>query len=277
MTWRAELDLCFENHAGRTVARHLHTGPLRVLQSLYPEGPAICHNVLIHPPGGLVGGDTLALNVRVQSGAHGLVTTPGATRFYRSDALPALQSTHIALDADARLEWLPLETLCYSGCQAENHVLMQLAPSAELLGWDVCALGLPAAKLPFLQGQVMQHLALADVWLERGLIAAHDALLRDSSLGLAGHSCLGTLFFAAGSAIARPRKAAALALAQDIAQAHQLQRCIGVTSPNPQVLVLRVLSPVVEPVMDLFRQVRAAWRRELWALSAQHAPRVWGT
>ena len=77
MAWHAQLDLDYRLEADRTVARHVHTGPLRILQSLYPEGDAICHNVLVHPPGGLVGGDTLDLNISVAAGAHGLVTTPG--------------------------------------------------------------------------------------------------------------------------------------------------------------------------------------------------------
>ena len=59
MTWRAELSLDYSAAGGRTVARHRHQGPLRVLQSLYPEGDGICQNVLVHPPGGLVGGDVL--------------------------------------------------------------------------------------------------------------------------------------------------------------------------------------------------------------------------
>ena len=57
MTWHAHLQLDYTLEAGRCVLRHRHSGPLRILQSLYPEGDAVCHNVLVHPPGGLVGGD----------------------------------------------------------------------------------------------------------------------------------------------------------------------------------------------------------------------------
>ena len=84
MTWHASLSLDYRLEANRSVARFVHDGPLRVLKSLYPEGDAVCHNVLVHPPGGLVGGDTLDIGVQVGAGAHGLITTPGATRFYRS-------------------------------------------------------------------------------------------------------------------------------------------------------------------------------------------------
>ena len=85
MVWHARLQLDYRLEAQRCVARYEHSGPLRILQSLYPEGDGICHNVLVHPPGGLVGGDTLSLDISVGTGAHGLITTPGATRFYRSD------------------------------------------------------------------------------------------------------------------------------------------------------------------------------------------------
>ena len=180
MVWHARLNLNYRLEAGRSVARHLHNGPLRILQSLYPEGDGICHNVLVHPPGGLVGGDTLDLNIEVGSGAHGLVTTPGATRFYRSEGPWATQTTRIALQADARMEWLPLEAICYDACLARNQLRLDLAPGAELMGWDTTVLGLPMANLPFTQGQFAQHIEIPGVWLERGLIAAQDSRLLDS-------------------------------------------------------------------------------------------------
>ncbi|RYY70349.1 MAG: urease accessory protein UreD, partial [Comamonadaceae bacterium] len=77
MPWHARLQLDYSNESDRTVARFRHDGPLRILQSLYPEGDAICHNVLVHPPGGLVGGDTLQIDVTGAAGSHGLITTPG--------------------------------------------------------------------------------------------------------------------------------------------------------------------------------------------------------
>ena len=97
MPWHAHLHIDYTLEQQRTVARFRHSGPLRILQSLYPEGDGICHNVLVHPPGGLVGGDTLEVNATVGPGAHALVTTPGATRFYRSAGEQALQRTRLAL------------------------------------------------------------------------------------------------------------------------------------------------------------------------------------
>ena len=276
MPWHAKLDLDYCVESDKTVARHTHIGPLRILQSLYPEGNAVCHNVLVHPPGGLVGGDALDLNIHVSAGAHGLVTTPGATRFYRSDGELAMQRTQIALAENARFEWLPMEAICYSGCLAENRLSMSLANGSELLGWDITALGLPAADKPFDKGCFSQHIEVPGVWLERARIKAADALLMNSPLGLGGNCCLATLFFVSGSGLKRSQIQSALDVARAVIDRHPLCASAGATSPDRQVIVVRALAPIVEPATNLLRQVRAAWRQHFWAIGPS-APRVWST
>lgn len=272
--WHARLALHYRVEEDRCTVDFRHQGPLRVLQTLYPEGPASAHNVLVHPPAGIVGGDLLDIEVRVDTGAHGLVTTPGATRFYRSAGEPAVQRTAISLAANARFEWLPLETICYSGCRAENRLMLDLADGAEAIGWDVTALGLPAAQLAFDRGSLLQHLELRGRWLDRGLVAADDALLLDGPLGLAGHRCFGTLFFAAGAAVSRSRREQALEVANEVITAHPGPAVAGVTAAAAEVIVVRVLAPLVEPALALLKAVRAAWRPALWGLPAT-VPRTW--
>jgi urease accessory protein len=276
MPWHAHLQLDYRLESNRSVARFQHDGPLRILQSLYPEGDAVCHNVLVHPPGGLVGGDTLDIRLHAAAGAHGLVTTPGATRFYKSAGEPAVQRSTIRLDAGARLEWLPLEAIAYNGCRAQNELRFSLAEGAELLGWDVTAFGLPSAQQPFVQGSFRQHIELPGVWLERGLIDAADTRLLDSPLGLAGQRCMASLFFAAGSKLTRERRQQALDIAREVMESHALRDTAGATSPDAQVVVVRALAPLVEPAMDLMRKVWLAWRAHFWALPAS-SPRIWST
>ncbi|MBE7369266.1 urease accessory protein UreD [Ramlibacter pallidus] len=274
MAWHAGLRLDYALEGGRTVARFAHDGPLRILQSLYPEGDATCHNVLVHPPGGLVGGDTLQVRVHAAGGSHGLVTTPGASRFYRSEGESALQDVHIVLDERARLEWLPLEALYYSGCRAENRLVMEVAPGAELLGWDIAALGLPQAGQPFLKGEVLQHLELRGHWLERGHLAAEDTALMDGPLGLAGHRCLASLFLACGDELGRARREALLDCAREHIARSALAATAGATAPGPRVVVVRVLAPLVEPAIQLLRAIRVAWRPLLWDVQGAE-PRGW--
>lgn len=276
MSWKAQLTLNYRREGERTVAHDRHEGPLRVLQRLYPEGPAICHHVVLHPPGGVVGGDELHLHATLAEGSHALITTPGATRFYRSDGAAALQSVRLELAAGARLEWLPMEALAYSGCDALSQVLMALAPGAEMIGWDLLALGLPAARQPFETGTFCQHLELPGCWLERGRVSAADRLLLKSAAGLGGHTVLGTAWFAAGRGLASARREVLLDAARGALQAHSLAATAGATSPQAALVVLRVLGNGVEPVMALLAQVRAAWRQAAWGLAAE-PPRIWRT
>lgn len=274
MPWHSRLQLDYALEGTRTVARFEHNGPLRILQSLYPEGDAICHNVLVHPPGGLVGGDTLDISATVGPGAHGLLTTPGATRFYRSTGELALQRTRLSVAQGGRLEWLPLEALCYNACNAENHLTLHLASGAECMGWDVTALGLPHASQPFEAGRFVQHLEIPGLWLERGAIHAADHRLMQSPLGLAGHRCVASLFLAAGTPLDRARRDAALEAARAVISANALKATAGATSPNAQMVVVRVLAPQVEPAMRLLKAVRLAWREAMWGLTGE-PPRIW--
>lgn len=274
--WHGRLDLRYRRDGERTLVHDRHSGPLRVLASLYPEAPGVCHNVLVHPPGGIVGGDALEIDAELGEGAHALITTPGATRFYRSAGEPAVQSTHARVAAGARLEWLPLETICHRDALAHNRMRFELAPGAEMIGWDVLALGLPASGEAFDRGRYVQQIELPGVWLERGTIAGTDSLLLDSPLGLAGHRVMATMWFSTGSSMARERRDALLDAAREVAGAHALAPTCGVTSAHEQVIVLRALAQRVEPAMQLLAAVWGAWRPLAWTLPPC-APRVWRT
>ncbi|WP_310389430.1 urease accessory protein UreD [Roseateles sp.] len=277
--WAGRLVLNYRSepwHDGgrRTVLHSRHEGPLRVLASLYPEAPSVCHNVLVHPPGGVVGGDSLHIEAELGAGAHALLTTPGATRFYRSAGRPALQSLNARLGAGARLEWLPLETIVHSGALAENQMQFTLAAGAEMLGWDVLALGLPASAEDFERGHYTQSIELPGVWLERARLDATDRALFDSPLGWAGHKVLATLWFGAGTALTEARRTALLDAARGLLDASPLAASAGASSPHAEAVVVRVLAGRVEPVMTLLTQVRAAWRMLAWELEPC-APRIW--
>jgi len=290
MTWHARLQLDYSHHqpplgppgdgpfdppsplAGRTSLHFEHDGPLRVLQSLYPEGPAVCHNVLVHPPGGLVGGDTLDIQVSVGPHAHAFISTPGATRFYKSATEWATQHTQLTLAENTRLEWFPLEALAYPGCKGRNQLHLELAAGAQCMGWDITALGLPASGQPFDHGVLEQRLTWPGHWLERACIDATDTRLLQSPVGLNGQRCLGTFWLANGS----PWAAGQLAQLLEAVQNHlPADMAIGATCPNPQLLVVRALAPVVEPVLHAFQGVWETLRPLAWGLAPQR-PRIWG-
>ena len=274
MVWSAHLALNYRCEAGRTVAHDRHRGPLRVLQALYPEGPAICHHVLVHPPGGVVGGDSLVTELQALPGSHALVTTPGAAKFYRSAGPQAAQQAPLRLEADARVEWLPLETIAYRGCDALNAVQLALAPGAQMIGWDVLALGLPAGGEAFDHGRFTQQVHWPGVWLEQGTVDGRDTRLLDSPLGWAGQRVLALAWFASGTPWPGETREALLAAARERSASTHVTA--GATSPDPRLVLLRMLAPRVEPAMQRLQAVRAAWRHIAWALEA-NPPRIWRT
>jgi urease accessory protein len=276
VSWHARLELRYRLDGERCVAHDRHEGPLRVLRSLYPEGPGVCHHVLVHPPGGIVGGDELDIDVQLEARTHALITTPGATRFYRSAGAVGAQRARLRVGEGARMEWLPLEAIAYRGCSAHNDVRFELAAGASMIGWDLLALGLPAAGEPFDDGSFEQRLEWPGRWLERGRLDAHDQRLLASPLGLAGHGVLGTLWFASAEPIAPAVREALLDAAREPQDGPVFDGPSGATSPTPHLVLLRVLAQRVEPAFTWFSSVRARWRRLAWQMDAV-PPRVWRT
>ena len=193
------------------LARRSHVGPLVVQRPFYPEGD-VCHVYLVHPPGGVVGGDTLELRAQVRDGAHALITTPAATKFYRSEGRVARQLQDIALGA-ATFEWLPQETLLFPDAYANIATRVRLGERAKFIGWEIVCYGRPASGLKYASGRAHQdfELWLNDVPLvldRLRLDGASDSM--QALFGLGGHTVLGTMF-------AYPADEALLELARSVA------------------------------------------------------------
>lgn len=278
MGWHGRLDIDYHLDDGRTVAHSRHEGPLRVLKSLYPEGPGICHQVLLHPPAGLVGGDRLDIRLRLGVGTHAVLTTPGATRFYRSEGEIATQDVGLELAEGARCEWLPLETIAYSGCLARNRLTVRLAPGAQAIGWDVLALGLPATAAPFERGWFEQTLQAEGIWREHGRIAADDQVLLDAAQGLAGRRVLGTAWWLGGTPLADAARDGLVQAARDALAALPAgaPRVAAATSPDARCVVVRCLAGHTEAAAQALQAVRTAWRQTAWQADGS-ALRIWAT
>ena len=199
--WHAELQLTFtarpgSTSEGRTVLSHRkHIGPLLVQRPFWPEGP-VCHVYVIHPPGGIAGGDHLQLHAQLDTGAHAMITTPAATKFYR--AAPGRISVlkqHLQLQA-ATLEWLPQETIYFNQAQARVSTRIDLDAASRFIGWELNCYGRQAGNEPFVAGQIRQGLEL---WLSgKPLLLDHlhvagDASMQRAAWGLQSKCALGTL------------------------------------------------------------------------------------
>lgn len=195
-SWHAELELAYARFGDctRPIQRR-HLGPLRVQKHLYAEGPEVCQHIIVHPPGGIAGGDRLNISARVEHNAWAQITSPGAAKWYRA-AGPAYQQLDLQVAAGATLEWLPQETIVYSAAQAELTTTIELEGDARLFYWDVVALGRPASGERFDLGHFQAHLDIRRdgrlLWHERQRIVGNDGLL-DSPIGLDGQPVFATL------------------------------------------------------------------------------------
>jgi len=187
-SWKASLSLGFRNIDRKTVlAERRSDGPLVVQKALYPEGPERCHAIVVHPPGGIAGGDELALEVRTESEANALLTTPGAAKWYRSAGAWAKQ--RLQFEVEGSLEWLPRETIVFDGALADLRCDIALKEGARYTGWEVVCLG------RFTRGKVKLETRITQgermLFIEKGEVEGGGRLMR-SPAGLGGHSVLGT-------------------------------------------------------------------------------------
>ena len=195
-SWKARLAVEFSlANKKSTLSRKIHDGPLVVQKPLYPEGGEVCHAIVVHPPGGIAGGDELSLNVQVQKGASALLTTPGAAKWYRSAGPWAKQTA--AFDVQGVLEWLPQETIVFNGALAETAYDVDRGAQAGIIGWDIVCLGRTGSGERFARGTLRNSIRIRRggrlLWQERGRIDGGGGLL-ESAAGLAGAPVFGTLF-----------------------------------------------------------------------------------
>jgi urease accessory protein len=265
--WKARLGLEFDQRNGRTyLARRQHVGPLCVQRPFFPEGN-VCHVYVVHPPGGIVGGDDLTLSVNTLDGAHAVLTTPAATKFYRCESQHALQRQHFVV-RHAALEWLPQESIFYRSARARSSTIVELDRQSRFIGWEIPCLGLPARGECFDQGQLRLSM---EVWVDSAprfidrLLVDGDHRARTAAWGLAGFDAIGTL-------IAYPGTPAMVTAIRDLDSAGvQLAATLV-----DEVLVCRCLGAQAEGVKHA---LIAAWQilRPMLLDRPAVKPRIWAT
>ncbi len=198
--WHARLALGLKRTPrGSRVASAERFGPLHLQKPFYPEGPDLAHLYLLHPPGGMVSGDLLEIETRLEADTAALITTPGAGRVYRARPDRTLQHQRVRLEAGegCSLEWLPLETILYPDARTRLEVDVELASDARFIGWEVTSLGLPAQGESFASGELQQRLQIRRegriLLREQLLIDGQSAELLAGKAGLQGQPVSGLM------------------------------------------------------------------------------------
>lgn len=264
--WQAGLRLDFGRDGDTTrLVRRAHHGPLRVQKALYPEGPDVCHVIVVHPPGGVVGGDRLEIDIEAGAGCRVLATTPGAGKWYRANGRVSHQGVRLRVATGAALEWLPQETIFYDAARVQLEHDVELAPGAVYLGSEILCFGRRAAGETFADGCVRQRTRIRQggrtLWWEQGVLTPQGLA---SPLGLGGRSVCAT-FLAVG-------KAVPAALQASLRAADPLLALSQVKS----VFVARHLGDDGEAARGAMLRVWQALRPHLLGRPAC-APRIWNT
>ena len=276
--WRAHLQLGFAHDAGTTrLVLRQHTGPLRVQKPLYPEGERICHAIVIHPPGGVVGGDQLAITANVGADAHALITTPGAAKWYRSNGYTSEQRIDLQVADDAHLEWLPQETIFFDDATVKLHQTVHLQGNASFIASDILCFGRTASNEQYTRGVIAQCNRIYRngqlIWFEQGRIGGNDAAMH-SPLGLHGKSVCG-MVLACGESLTSE-------------QLQQLRdrtaTLIAALEPDSICGVTQMKTVIVARYLGNSSEVAKQWLQIVWehlrpVINAHQAvvPRIWQT
>lgn len=264
--WQAELHLGFSRKAEKTLlSRRKHRGPLTVQRPFYPEG-GLCHVYLLHPPGGVVAGDNLLIDIELDRHSEALVTTPAAGKFYRSEGKLARQTVSLKVADEAILEWLPQETIVYQGARLSSTVSVELSDNARFIGWEILALGRPASDEGFDSGEAILNWRIfrdgKPLYLEKMRLDAQAFMAR---WGLNQRSTCGTLFACSAT------KDHLTAVRELIAD----KQGLAVTLID-DLLICRASDYKTEPVRQFFENVRSVIRGDI-VQKKSYTPRIWAT
>ena len=266
--WLATLRLRFADDAGTTrLMERVHSGPLRVQKSLYPEGARICHAIIVHPPGGVVGGDRLSVSVSAGASAHAFLTSPGAAKWYRANGKVSRQEITIDAGPGAAVEWMPQEAIFFNGAQVALEQRVELAVDASYIGCDILCLGRRASGETFDSGTITQHTQIRRggklLWWEQGALVGGSAAMH-SPLSLNGASVCATLV-----GVGKPAGAALMGALR------ALDPGLGVTQLK-SVFVARYLGDDSESARRVMFGVWQLLRPHLLGCAAP-LPRIWNT
>lgn len=274
--WLANLILNFSEKNGRSyLAKKQHSGPLVIQKTLYPEGESICHGIIIHPPGGVAGGDELILNVSMQANASALLTTPGAGKWYKANGAPASQHLQFDLTDQSSLEWLPQENILFDGSIVNFSADIQLGIDAKYAGWEILCFGRQAKGETWQTGKLKQKLVIkrADktIWQESAHLQANDRFFH-SKIGLSSNVVSASFVIAAGVV---PAELFAQCQQFEIDNASDSTAKFGV-SALPEVFSARYIGMSAQSARHYFEGL---WQllRPWYASRSATRPRIWNT
>ncbi len=251
-----------------------HFGPLLVQKPLYPEGQKVCHVVIIHPPGGVVGGDQLEISTQVGASANAQITTPGATKWYKANGHTSHQKIRIDVNKGGALEWVPQETIFYNHANVEIDHQVTLEDDAIYVGCEILCFGRTSSGEIFNSGQIKQRTSIQRnnkmLWLEQIGLQGESSTM-NGPLALSGKTVCATLILT-GKTIPQPL----IDLAREEAKKITKEGGQVGISQLKSIVVARYLGDSSEVARHIMLRVWGLFRPEILGRAAI-VPRMWNT
>lgn len=282
--WLANYEAQLVFSEGKTrLGKTSHFGPLRVQRAFYPEGSGCAHLYLLHPPGGLVAGDYLTIELHINEDAQALMTTPSAGKVYNNiTERKQFQKVSLTIQDQGVLEWMPQETLVFDGAKGELITEVSLIGDARFMGWDIVCLGRPSSKDWFERGYVRQVLSVKrdgkPLFIERNTISADETIMKDKA-GLAEQAVFGSFILTNTHdqipELDEHQRESLENLAALTAETGQVKGWVAVTH-KPGLVIVRYLGPCADNAKKVFIQYWQ-WMRPFVNGREACAPRIWNT
>ncbi|MEC4984409.1 MAG: urease accessory protein UreD [Oscillatoria sp. PMC 1068.18] len=270
--WHGSLNLVYSKREDTTLVTYSQQqAPLKVQRPFYPEGKQICHSVVLHTAGGIVGGDQLTQNIHLHANSQSLITTAAASKIYRSNGEQARQRIQIKIEPGAILEWLPQETIVFNQANYHQDLRVELAPEACWLGWEIVRFGRTARNEKFVQGEWRNYTEVwqngQPLWIDRQWLPGSEATFHHPH-GLAGKPIVGTLIW-----LGKPVTEEIVTKVRNIWNPETTSDA-GVTTTQGEGLLCRYRGSAIAEVRN--------WFKEVWHLLRLYhlerppiKPRIW--
>lgn len=254
---RGALKLSFKRRSARTVVDQSFQAGSAKVRFPRTDVAAAAEAVLINTSGGLTDGDIFETDLRCSSGTDVTVATQAAERIYRSRGDVARICSDIEIGRNARLCWLPQETIVFNRGALDRQMRMSVRDDSEVLAVESLIFGRTA------RSDEIQFGAITDGWQifrEGQLVFADRQTWQDSDLAtmrakldrravLGDSMALATIISVGGDLAGK-----AAAIRQCLDDPHSLA---GVSTVGP-VVVARLISADGQQLRTLLQRALAA-------------------
>lgn len=287
-SWEALLDLRFAVSHHKTVLKnYAFKGPLQVQKLFYHDSDKgdkveTCHCYILHPPGGLVSGDSLTFNIELEEHARALLTSTSANKFYKGDSCNVKSSlTQKFILNNCQLEFLPLENIFFNGAVSQVQTVFDMDKTSSLLTWDINCFGRAACDETFTQGYVSNKLQI----IRAGIPLIHENLVLDTNSYynavpfLNNFNVQASLYAITTQELTSNLKSQVDIFAQELYARHKAlkeQDCIYSLSMKDDLVICRYLGQSSYKAFELFKEI-FVWLRPLIFNKKSVIPRIWNT